>query len=421
VSDVAGARQSTRIPSLDGLRGVAALIVVFHHLSLLLAPIAATYFDPRGQEAHPPVWSAYWWVTSTPAQLIVAGPEAVLVFFVLSGLVVAMPVLNRPSFSWISYYPQRMARLYIPAASSVLFAVLLISAAGAFSAEPSGTSASGWSLRSPTWQTIVGSFDLIFGNTKINDPLWTLRWEVVFSILLPLFVIAAVIGKRYWLILGIGAGVVTVVGAYSPAIPSFLYLPVFFLGTIIAVKFKEIGAWVSNPSRARLVRWAGLALLIASVLTATLHATAVGLFPGKYRVQGAASSIQFVGCVGLVLVAAFWQPAVRMLSMSFFRWLGRVSFGLYLVHVPVIVAVDTIAGPGREFQTIGIGLALSLVAAEIFTRVIETPSHRLSKRIGAASSAALSEWFASPEAPFPRESRGCVANPKAPAKPVPEA
>ena len=393
MSEIAPARPSARVPSLDGLRGVAALIVVFHHLSLLLAPIAATYSDLQAEEARSAIWSAYWWLTSSPAQLLLAGPEAVLVFFVLSGLVVAMPVLQRPGFSWVSYYPQRMARLYIPAAVSVLLAWLLVSVAGIFHAEPSGTAASGWSVREPTWQTVVGAFDLLFGNAKINDPLWTLRWEVIFSILLPLFVIAALLGKRHWLVLSIVAAIAAVVGAYNYALPSFVYLPVFFMGTIIAVKFKDIRAWVSDPARARVVWWGGLAVLIVSVLVSTLHASAVGLFPGKFRIQGAAFAIQFIGCVGFVLVAAFWQPAVRMLSTSFFRWLGRISFGLYLVHVPVIVAVDTISGPGRQFQTIGIGLVASLALAEIFTRFVEVPSHKFSKRIGSASASAMSGWF----------------------------
>jgi peptidoglycan/LPS O-acetylase OafA/YrhL len=65
-------------------------------------------------------------VLSTPAHLLVAVPEAVLVFFVLSGFVVALPIIRKPSFDWMSYYVQRTLRLYLPSIASVLLAVVWI-------------------------------------------------------------------------------------------------------------------------------------------------------------------------------------------------------------------------------------------------------------------------------------------------------
>jgi peptidoglycan/LPS O-acetylase OafA/YrhL len=38
-------------------------------------------------------------------------------------------------------------------------------------------------------------------------------------------------------------------------------------------------------------------------------------------------------------VAPAWQPAVRILGNSAARFLGRVSFGVYLVHFPILGAV----------------------------------------------------------------------------------
>ena len=382
-----------RLPSLDGLRGAAALIVVFHHLSLLFSPIYATYFAPRSPEAHSEVWSLAWWVTSTPAQFLLAGPEAVLVFFVLSGLVVALPVLNRPNFNWVSYYPQRLARLYVPAAASVILALLVRAAADVFAADglPSaigdGTS----------WQSVLGALDLVSGNLSINVPLWTLRWEVVFSVMLPLFVTAAVAGRKIWPILALAAGGAAVVGSFNQELTSFTYLPIFLLGSIIAVKFNDISGWVDTSTRTRLVQWSGLAILVASVLLTTLHATIVGVFPAKFRLQETSLSLEFIGCIGLVLVAAFWKPAVRGLSSALFQWLGRVSFSLYLVHAPVIVAAYTIIGPGQEVATACVALAASLILAEVFTRLVERPSHKLAKRVGAASAAAMAGWSARSE------------------------
>ncbi len=48
-----------------------------------------------------------------------------LVFFVLSGLVVALPAL-RKGFSWRAYYPARLARLYLPIWGSLALAAALV-------------------------------------------------------------------------------------------------------------------------------------------------------------------------------------------------------------------------------------------------------------------------------------------------------
>jgi len=80
-------RPQGRIDSLDGLRGLAALVVVVHHVMHANGSLDfATGLDGRAQGS---------WVvrtlTFTPLHIVWAGTEAVLVFFVLSGLVLAMP------------------------------------------------------------------------------------------------------------------------------------------------------------------------------------------------------------------------------------------------------------------------------------------------------------------------------------------
>jgi hypothetical protein len=85
-------KPSGRLPSLDGLRGVAALIVVVHHTLLTVPSLSVAYFldgpaAVRGSKA--------WWLSWTPLHLIWAGGEAVIVFFVLSGFVLALPYVNQ--------------------------------------------------------------------------------------------------------------------------------------------------------------------------------------------------------------------------------------------------------------------------------------------------------------------------------------
>jgi uncharacterized membrane protein len=84
---------SGRVRSLDGLRGVAALIVVVHHALLTSPTLARVNYGAVPGSVH----GFLWWMTYTPLHLIWAGPEAVFVFFVLSGFVLFLRPRRRGS------------------------------------------------------------------------------------------------------------------------------------------------------------------------------------------------------------------------------------------------------------------------------------------------------------------------------------
>lgn len=106
-------RQGNRVSSLDGVRGLAAVVVLLHHAIASLGPLGDVYFSrpaPAGLE----------WLVNSPLHLIWAGPEAVYVFFILSGVVLTLPALRR-RYEWKSYYPARLLRLYIPVLAAIAF------------------------------------------------------------------------------------------------------------------------------------------------------------------------------------------------------------------------------------------------------------------------------------------------------------
>jgi peptidoglycan/LPS O-acetylase OafA/YrhL len=64
-----------RLRSLDGLRGLAALIVVIHHSLLVVPGLAAPYFGQSTQS------SIQELLAYSPLHLLWAGTEAVFLFF----------------------------------------------------------------------------------------------------------------------------------------------------------------------------------------------------------------------------------------------------------------------------------------------------------------------------------------------------
>jgi peptidoglycan/LPS O-acetylase OafA/YrhL len=83
------------------------------------------------------------------------------------------------------------------------------------------------------------------------------------------------------------------------------------------------------------------------------------------------------GAVIVFLCAIHWPPFRRFLSSPAMRRLGAISFSLYLVHEPVIVALAYLTG-GAPWA-IPIGIVLALVIAYGFWWLIEKRIHRLSR------------------------------------------
>lgn len=363
--------------ALDGLRGVAALVVVFHH-SLLALPAVANL------STVPETGSPLWWALFSPLRLFSAGFEAVLVFFVLSGLVLVAPVLRATDFDWIAYYFRRSVRLYLPVVASIAFAAVCILVSRQ-TAQGNGSSwVALWSVPDLSWGLFVQSLDIFQPGNPLNNPLWTLRWEMIFSLALPLFAFGALLLKsKWWLAIFVA---VVLVGVGTLRNVEFLsYLPVFFAGALLAANAASLTEFAQ---RTRSHRWGGVAwglALAGGLVLLILHFLLQPFVPAT--VTTGLRALSFVGAVVVVAVAMVWMPFARLLTIAPVRWLGRVSFSLYLVHVPIIIACANLLAPAGWMATIAVAVPVSLLVAELFTRLVESPAHRLSKRIGDAVSA----------------------------------
>jgi len=350
---------------VDGVRGVASLVVVVYHCSLIAMPHLSG--------------SLAAWLTQSPGKLAFAGTEAVLVFFVLSGLVVALPVL-RGGFVWSRYYVTRVLRLYLPVWASLVFATLLIALVPRdASTMPEGSWMQNAQATTVTWGSFLGEASLIPASYDINNVLWSLRWELIFSLALPLFVGLAVLLRRQALIAAAGACVLTVVGRIVD-VDALVYLPVFLLGTLMAVRLDDLRDWMRRP-RSKIFWPAattlGLLLLIASWLARPIADPGSAASRALWGLAG-------VGAVIVIIAAIGWPRLNDLLERRPAQWLGRVSYSLYLVHVPVLATLVYLCGSGRWPLAIAIGIPASLLLSGLFHRFIESPAHRLSRSAGDA-------------------------------------
>jgi peptidoglycan/LPS O-acetylase OafA/YrhL len=357
-----------RLTQLDGLRGIAALVVVVFHLSLIAQP----FLDTKS------TGDAWWWISETPLRLATDGTQAVLLFFVLSGLVVALPAL-RKGFAWKKYFASRFLRLYIPAWGALMLAAGLIFCIPRVSSNvTSNFWLSNTNAKSLPPLTLLLDATLMKAGNGADNVLWSLRWEIAFSLLLPLFVLAALLIRRSWTLwmIAIVGCVALTIGDPNHA-DGFFYLPIFFVGTLMASRLEAIQDWSRRRGRRFWMTALGVSLFFMVASQVFSFAASPSSFAG-----GLLWSLVGLGAAGIILCAIGFEPVRAFLNRRITQFLGRISFSLYLIHVPIIATLAFVLGDAQWWLVGLIGLPLSIGVATVFHRYVEVPSQRLAHRVG---------------------------------------
>jgi peptidoglycan/LPS O-acetylase OafA/YrhL len=343
-----------RLDTLDSLRGLAATTVVASHL-LHVRPAFGT------RPWHGPVLSWEWALKATPLSVLVDGHAAVLVFFVLSGLVLSGQLLSPTPPAYGAFALKRLLRLYPPYAAALLGSAALQAWLGA--SAPHGPSlwlADNWTDRFSI--AAVADYGLMLGDRlALDNPVWSLDYEMRISLLLPLLLLpvrrwrpaapllAAGLLAAGWLMLACGAP--RGVGA------SVLYAGMFLVGTAMAGQVSRLRAVHSG--------WPALTML-------------AGAWAVLFLVWREA--LEAVGAAMLVASVLMPGAPAALCETPVARFLGQISFSLYLVHVPVLMAVLAVLGTAPFWCIAVVFVPASLGVALVFHQLIERPSHALSRR-----------------------------------------
>jgi peptidoglycan/LPS O-acetylase OafA/YrhL len=391
----------SRFAHLDGLRGWAALLVVLYHgtLALDFALYSGQPADARTS------WDIR--LSGTPFfPLAPAGNVAVCVFFILSGYVLAH-AYTRSRQAWLALAIRRYIRLGLPVLVGLGLAFLLLRLGLSWTGAAAQITHSSWL----SWQVItdrsIGGvatafFRLFFlyqaGRGSVYDnALWTMPIELSASLLiLSVIVLVRGAGRHAGRVAGcvFALAAVLQIGSYFSlfaAGAAFRLLPprrVFaYIGhrrwcgpVLLATAF----ACGSVPYS--VARWPAYRCLIDAALHVTGHT--------RFWVHG---PVSFWHAIGAVLLMVFVQSSPRaqaMLARPVGRFLGRVSFPLYILHLPIMSVVlcgglvlwRLVAPPG------GVGslalfvafVSVSLGVAAAATPVMEGRSIAASKWAGDA-------------------------------------
>ncbi|WP_049735258.1 acyltransferase family protein [Rhizobium ecuadorense] len=318
------------IPSLDGLRGIAALLVVQAHVGLIFP--------------------------GTSAHAMTMGSEAVGLFFALSGFLMAHLYGLRPVTreSVLDFLVSRFARIYPVYLTAVLLVAMLSGIANLDFVQP-----------------ITGTTDFLrhvflLGSSGV---FWSIPPEIQFYLLFPILWLCLARPQRYSGVIVSFAVIVVVDGLLELPGPGILLvskLPYFLFGALAGRMHSYWDKW--TPSALT-----GILTLFLLVVFFTYRILAPGSSPEFWSLQSAAAAAVIVA-----LVARQPPIAVNVLAAAPVRFLGTISFSLYLFHVPIMFLVH------RTFETvmpepalIAVALFVAVGGAWFLHETIEVPSRRL--------------------------------------------
>jgi peptidoglycan/LPS O-acetylase OafA/YrhL len=325
-----------RLDFLDGLRGVAALVVVlFHFLAIYLV-----------------------WKNSLPVihvlGIFLDGPFAVGIFFVLSGFVLAHSSAKRRTPLLLQLF-LRYFRLTVPMTVALLIGCVFLKITAVETSSGTGivarTPGIGKALQDGLWNVYSTNNPRV--NGSITPVIWTMRVELLGSIFIY-FVYRFLSGWPRLLTLCL----------FAPLHP-------FYLGFPLGALLRE--GYVHRVIRES--RWSWLALLGGLYLSGN-HAP---LDSFRALTMGAA----------LLVYALLANPFLqRLLSGKIPLFLGKISFCLYLLHFPILIAIDAAMAAHFGFSVTGRAglvfipyLVSSITLALLMSLAVDEPLIRLLHRI----------------------------------------
>jgi peptidoglycan/LPS O-acetylase OafA/YrhL len=366
-------KPSRRIVALDGLRGIAALMVLFHHTLLMLPDFANYEWGVPRATAHGAI---EWLLIRTPLRLMWAGQERALLFFVLSGFVLGLPWLEQRGVPYGRFLLGRFCRIYPPyliamaaaAAGSMLLGGDRLGHATIYFNQL------GWAF--PPSLAAVPSIAAILDNRAsdyMNEAVWTLVWEVRVAVIFPLLMLPII----RWRSAGIALVLVVLillkhvcgwfVGPWASSVltapqDTFYYAQYFVFGAAVAAHRVRIAACFGRRTKV-----SGLACLALGCLICWLP------WPVEHdRIVGVGAAI--------ILVAILGSEQLRSwLAKSRLVWLGGQSYSLYLTHLPLIMVVVIAFNGQVPVLVCGAVVPAAIVLGWAFHRWVETPSVALAQ------------------------------------------
>jgi peptidoglycan/LPS O-acetylase OafA/YrhL len=308
------------LPQVDGIRLIAITSVFFFHVHRYLNEDLAPGGRVLNSSLHP---------TDVLGALMRQGRLGVMVFFTLSGFILALPFASNRlgegrAVKLSKYFLRRITRIEPPYLISLALVALFAGEIGLWATN-----------RGVLPRFLAGAWyghAMVFGDSnRLNPPYWTLEIEVQFYVVAPLlatvFLLRSRVSRRF-LLAAAGVSATLIQAAYGyrlerghafGILPS--YIQWFLIGLLIADIF--VADWKQRPTTT--YRWD-----IVSV---------VG-WPVFFLMGSRSDLLTYVLIPWMLLplfVAVFRGTLTsRALANRWVTTIGGMTYSIYLIHTPII-------------------------------------------------------------------------------------
>jgi peptidoglycan/LPS O-acetylase OafA/YrhL len=313
---------ASRNAGIDVLRGLAIVLVIFNHIGIRI-PLKKTML-------------AEFVPASFLSSLNYNGYEAVFVFFVISGFLIAGNALRRwgdlARIDVKTFYALRFSRI-VPC---LLLLVAVLSALHALGVQNYVIDRPGQSLPRAILAALglhLNWYEGMTGYLPGNwDVLWSLSIEEVFYIGFP---IVCLVTRRVWIL----APLLVVLAVSMPWTHAALagneiWQEKAYLPGMSAIAIGVIGAllarrWIVSVTMARALMVLGAVGMLAD------------MFAGRWLwpVLGDSSLLLLTTSAMLMLIGMQARPVAQLRGFSWLASCGRLSYEIYLSHMFVVYAV----------------------------------------------------------------------------------
>ena len=373
--------KSNKLLYLEGIRGIAAFIVLICHLSKLFDPdYGETLFHQLKSLTGSHLLAHF---LHAFLNFFIDGNFCVCTFWFMSAYVISIKLfgLNGEKYL-ITAFSKRYFRLLLPCLACVLIVYLLIKFNLMYNIrlgillgredfmfkELYSAPADLWhALRSVVWDTFF-DFD---PETTYNSAFWTMHPELYGSFLcFFLFGIFRTSSKRYY--------------AYSIIIPVLFFIDPNFVGFLFGFLLCDIDHtdnWLKNINgffeKMFFSKWyyaSGFLIMIIFVAGSDLWAIPNFIVSAIF--------------VYTIMRSSFLQT---IFQLPFFVWLGKISFSLYLLHIPIMYSLTCYLYLQLNLPTVpnillscGITIIVTLFLSVLYTKYIDDFAVKFSNKIGSA-------------------------------------
>jgi peptidoglycan/LPS O-acetylase OafA/YrhL len=378
---------STLLPNLNGVRFIAAFLVLIHHIEQVKWIMKV-----------PNVYGFYLIKNS--------GKLGVGMFFVLSGFLITYLLLRERADTGINvtkFYARRVLRIWPLYLLIVLLALFVFPQFPAlFDYRPVSTAPTSYFIPQLTlFLLILPNLAVdFFDPSYLCSPAWSIGVEEQFYILWPHIMRTKKWSGKLMAVIIYTLGIVAIVAMcvfwYKQITPPDKAKSAQSIILVLMGQFRislmlmgAAGATLLYKQHAFMIRW-----LFAPSVQIMGYALVLGLWLTGTQIPGC--NLEVYGlffCLFILNVAGNPKTLIRLDKRPFER-LGRISYGIYLYHIPIIVLLINLlqfilpANSGILYNVVlyGLSISLTLLVSSLSYKYMETPFLRFKDyRFSAAS------------------------------------